>query len=345
MAGRSIKQGLVFFPFDCDLFKDRKIRLLERQHPRLGTLAYLHILCEIYRDKGYFVPADDVLYDEVESALRLEVGEACELVASAVKCGLFDEQMYEMHSILTSRGIQRRYNEAVRNSRRRGYITSSSEFSLICGPDEESANGSVSAEQREYSSQSEQDGAVSSESFGNNADNSGISSESKPISSEEMAITSEEMAISYKKPAHKGKESKGEYNTHTQPVDKKERIVTLLKAFIHACASADGREQAQAILHELQALQFYGSGEWKSMAPECRFVLWLWLYYPELQLAFEDPMINWQARQLVNRYQSSDIQRIVERIANVKGIASEKRSFYLTVLDWLRRDYQLQNPK
>lgn len=348
MAGRNIKQGLVFFAFDCDLFKDRKVRLLERQHPRVGTLVYLHVLCEIYRDKGYFVPADDVLYDEIETSLKLELGEGIEIISSCVKYGLFDEHIYKSSGVLTSAGIQRRYNEAVRNSRRRGFITPQSEYSLIV------VNGTQSDDNETTSSHSDNKAdtqVISSEDCGRNGVDRVISSEEiicqRSISSEEIRVSSEEKAISSEKPSHNGTERNVKDNTHTLPevvVDKK---TSLLEGYISACASADRREAAHKIVQELQKLRFYQSAEWKSgaLSLEYRFLYWLWLYYPSLQLTFEEPMITWQARQLLTRWHKDDVERIVERIANVKGLASEKRSFYLTVSDWLKRDFELKKQR
>lgn len=348
MAGRNIKQGLVFFTFDCDLFKDRKVRLLERQHPRVGTLVYLHVLCEIYRDKGYFVPADDILYDEIETSLKLELGEGGEIVNSCVKYGLFDEHIYQSCGVLTSVGIQRRYNEAVRNSRRRGFITPQSEYSLITLNNTQSDDNETTPSHSDNKADTQ---VISSEDCGRNAPDRVISSEEMmrrmSISSEETRISSEEKAISSEKPSHNGTERNVEYNTHTQPEDLVDKKTILLEGYISACASADRREEAHDLVRKLQKLRFYQSAEWKSgaLSLEYRFLFWLWLYYPSLQLTFEEPMIAWQARQLLTRWHKDDIERIVERIANVKGVASEKRSFYLTVSDWLKRDFELRKQR
>lgn len=347
MAGRNIKQGLVFFTFDCDLFKDRKVRLLERQHPRVGTLVYLYALCEIYRDKGYYVPADDILYDEIETSIKLELGEGAEVIASCVKFGLFNKEIYNSFGVLTSLGIQRRYNEAVRNSRRRGFITPQSKYSLFANDKESESNDTTCL----HSGNNANGGAISSEECGRNAIDAGITSEemrdNRAISSEEIRITSEEKAIYAEKSSHNVTERNVEYNTHTLPEDVLDKKTTLLEGYISACASADRRDEAHAIVRKLQTMRFYQSAEWKAgaLSLEYRFLFWLWLYYPDLQLTFEEPMITWQARQLLTRWCKDDVERIVERIANVKGIATEKRSFYLTVSDWLKRDFELKKQR
>ena len=52
---RPLKKGLGYFPLDTDLYSDRKIQRLLRKYGCKGICIYLAILCEIYREKGYYI--------------------------------------------------------------------------------------------------------------------------------------------------------------------------------------------------------------------------------------------------------------------------------------------------
>lgn len=54
----------MYFRLDCDLFQDRKLKRLMRRWQNDGLAVYLALLCEIYRDKGYYIVADkDLICD------------------------------------------------------------------------------------------------------------------------------------------------------------------------------------------------------------------------------------------------------------------------------------------
>lgn len=112
---RPIKDGVDYFPLDADFFQDDKIRLIKGEFGAKGIVILLYILCEIYREKGYYKVWDK---------------DACLLMADAVGCGIvpenitqvvqgclrrsvFDDGVFQMFGILTSAGIQRRYIRAV----------------------------------------------------------------------------------------------------------------------------------------------------------------------------------------------------------------------------------------
>lgn len=70
MAGRNVKRGLMYFRLDCDLFQDRKLKRLMRRWQNDGLAVYLALLCEIYRDKGYYIVADkDLIADIADTCL------------------------------------------------------------------------------------------------------------------------------------------------------------------------------------------------------------------------------------------------------------------------------------
>lgn len=114
-VARPIKDGVDYFPLDTGFFQDDKIRLIKAEFGAKGIVILLTLLCEIYRDTGYFKAWDK---------------DSCLLMAEAVGCGvvpenitqvvqgclrrsIFDNGVFQMFGILTSAGIQRRYIRAV----------------------------------------------------------------------------------------------------------------------------------------------------------------------------------------------------------------------------------------
>ena len=108
-------QGLEYFPFDSDIFSDRKIKRLLRTFGTKGFTVYTFLLCEIYRDKGYYMMWDDNAAFDVSDAV---VGTSEELVKNVVngcfEWDLFNKSMYEKYGVLTSKGIQKRYLEVTK---------------------------------------------------------------------------------------------------------------------------------------------------------------------------------------------------------------------------------------
>lgn len=115
----------------------------------------------------------------------------------------------------------------------------------------------------------------------------------------------------------------------------------LVRDFKIACAQADTREAAFACFEELLDRGFFASEESATLSDEYRMLAWIWLYYPELQRKFDAPLIAWQARKILAEYggPDKDISRVIERMANTKGIETKYNSFYSTLRQWLKSDF------
>lgn len=114
MAGRKTSQSLEYFPLDVNYDSDPKwIRLIEEFGDK-GELIALKVLKRIYRS-GYYLQCDDDLYfavaHDTKSCSHKLVGE---VVSAMCRCGLLDRESFEKHSVLTSRGIQERWLNAVK---------------------------------------------------------------------------------------------------------------------------------------------------------------------------------------------------------------------------------------
>ena len=74
--GRPKKQGLDYFPVDTDIFDDFGIRILMSKFGADGFALYMYILTRIYRDKGYYIVADE----DLELIASHDLGMSCEKV-------------------------------------------------------------------------------------------------------------------------------------------------------------------------------------------------------------------------------------------------------------------------
>ena len=111
---RPRKTGLDYFPFDIDFFSDEKVVCVAGEYGAKGEAALIRLLCAIYRN-GYFVEWTEMMRFKLAATMQgVSPGLIDQIVNSAVRWGMFDKTLFSSHRILTSRGIQRRYFEAVR---------------------------------------------------------------------------------------------------------------------------------------------------------------------------------------------------------------------------------------
>ncbi len=109
---RPKKKGLDYFPLDVYFMEDRKIKPVKRTYGADGVLIYIHILCRIYRDEGYFVYVNEDFYGDMSDDLNMSEEKVMQVVNFLVKRLLFDDTLFNTDKILTSAGIQHRYQEA-----------------------------------------------------------------------------------------------------------------------------------------------------------------------------------------------------------------------------------------
>lgn len=124
---RPRKKGLAYYPKDVDFYQDEKIFELSIRYGPVGVTTYEVLLCMVYRE-GYYLeltPERAALHVvhtvggewyRQERTKKTATEYAAEIIRSCGEIGLFDAELME-RGILTSRGIQRRY-EAVTSKRR-----------------------------------------------------------------------------------------------------------------------------------------------------------------------------------------------------------------------------------
>jgi LEA14-like dessication related protein len=112
---RTNKTGIDYFPLDVDFFQDEKIQFVSARFGLKGEIIAIRLLCKIYRN-GYYTEWDN----DTALLFAKSVGDGCQdsfvkdVVHELLKRGFFERSIFERFSILTSKGIQNRYFEAIK---------------------------------------------------------------------------------------------------------------------------------------------------------------------------------------------------------------------------------------
>ena len=114
--------GLDHFPLGTDFFDDKKVQRLIIYYGGNGIMVYTNILCYIY-SRGYYAVIDNDLTSSIIRHTGLLEGDIMDLIGYMVREGFFDSGIYNEHSVLTSKDIQKRYLLALKMSRRKGFQT------------------------------------------------------------------------------------------------------------------------------------------------------------------------------------------------------------------------------
>ena len=130
-AERRVKKGLSHWPCESGFFEDIKIRKLIRYQGGKAPLVYICLLCDIYREYGYYMKWNDELPFVVSEKLGsgYDEGYVLEVIKTCVTLGLFDAGLYEQ-GVLTSVAIQERFTKICQNAKRKYGIE---EYNLISG--------------------------------------------------------------------------------------------------------------------------------------------------------------------------------------------------------------------
>ena len=129
---RPTKDGLDYFPKDTGFYHDPKIRALIGRFGSDGAILYDYLLCETYRRNGYYTEMDDLFVDIVAADLGMspeKIGLILDYLLN--KSMLLDGTLFKAAKVLTSHGIQTRYQEAVRGRAKKRGIDVNGELWLL----------------------------------------------------------------------------------------------------------------------------------------------------------------------------------------------------------------------
>ncbi len=116
---RPQQDGLLYFSLDTDFFfADKRICSLRVRYGADGVLFYIYILTEVYRN-GYYLKWDNDAIEGAMVTLNFKEGLIKQVVAFLVGRSLLVQRtLANSDTVLTSPGIQKRYQEAAKTFRR-----------------------------------------------------------------------------------------------------------------------------------------------------------------------------------------------------------------------------------
>lgn len=122
---RPRQDGLLYFSFDTDFFyADQRIKRLHSRYGSDGMLLYIYLLTEIYRN-GYYIRWDGESVDNAMDDLHLTEGLIEQVMTFLVSRSLlYKSTLANSDTVITSPGIQKRYQEAVKSRKRDVYVDS-----------------------------------------------------------------------------------------------------------------------------------------------------------------------------------------------------------------------------
>jgi hypothetical protein len=105
---RPLKEGLEYFPLNCDIDQDDKITLIEAQHGLIGFGIAIKLLMKIYSNSYFYewTEKEQLLFSK---RVNVDINMINAVTNDLVKWGFFNEKLFETEKILTSSGIQKRY--------------------------------------------------------------------------------------------------------------------------------------------------------------------------------------------------------------------------------------------
>lgn len=115
---RPIKRGIDYFPLDVTFLRNIKVRKILRAHSEKSIAVLISLLGLIYEDKGYYSGWDNDISFLIADEIGVSEGLVTEVVNKAVQVDFFDEDKFKKYEILTSKGIQNRYLEAIKKRKK-----------------------------------------------------------------------------------------------------------------------------------------------------------------------------------------------------------------------------------
>lgn len=109
---RTQSQGIDYFPLAVDFFSDRKTKILKARYGDKGVLLCIDIFCQIYRE-GFYTRVDEDFYYILSEDHNMSTDTVEQVLTFLLKRSMFNEQLFKSDAILTSTGIQERWQKAV----------------------------------------------------------------------------------------------------------------------------------------------------------------------------------------------------------------------------------------
>ena len=127
---RPIKSGFDYFPFDVGFFRNLKIRVTLMRFGAGGVLLYLYLLTLIYSQGYYTEYNEDMLYIAADD-LQMKPEKIGQIINFFCKRSLFDNKLFTTDKIITSAGIQKRYQLMIKQRALKKTVSVNERFWLL----------------------------------------------------------------------------------------------------------------------------------------------------------------------------------------------------------------------
>jgi hypothetical protein len=108
------KKGSDFFSMDTDFFSDKKIKILKSRYGADGVTLFLYLLCELYKN-GYYLKMDEDYEYLISDDLHMSNDKVRQVINFLLERSLFDNTLFQSDKVLTSTGIQKRFQRMVKS--------------------------------------------------------------------------------------------------------------------------------------------------------------------------------------------------------------------------------------
>lgn len=119
---RTRQEGNRYFSLDVDFFSDKKIKILKARYGADGITIYIYLLCEIYKS-GYYLKVDEDFEFIISDDLNMNSDKVRQVLTFLLERSLFERTLFQSDAVLTSTGIQKRFQRMVKSRAVKNPIT------------------------------------------------------------------------------------------------------------------------------------------------------------------------------------------------------------------------------
>lgn len=120
MALDMIGGGLIYFPLATNFWENEKIKAMENKFEEIGVYRWIKFLGQrVYKSNGYFTKWSDIDAKLYSEANNYNLATLNSLIEFCFEYDLLSRDVYDTHGILTGRGIQEVYLNAIKKNRTR----------------------------------------------------------------------------------------------------------------------------------------------------------------------------------------------------------------------------------
>lgn len=112
---RPTKQGIDYFPIDCQF--DDKIEMLLIEKGGNGLSVLITLWQMIYSNEGYFIANNKDLHLLIKRKIDVDINEVSDCINVCLDRNIFNSKIHSKFKVLTSKAIQKRYFDAAKKKK------------------------------------------------------------------------------------------------------------------------------------------------------------------------------------------------------------------------------------